>query len=193
MRRIGIFGGTFDPPHVAHLALAECAREQLRLDRVIFVPAALPPHKQARRITASVHRVGMTRAAVRGNPAFAVSTIEVRRLGPSYTVDTVRAFRRAHPRAAFYLVVGEDSLRDFSTWHAPEDILKMARLAVAVRPGVGEPRTRGGRIAWLRSPGLEVSSSAIREKLRAGRSVRYLVPDPVARYIATHRLYAGNR
>lgn len=195
MRRIGIFGGTFDPPHVAHLALAEWAREQLRLDRVVFVPAALPPHKRKRRISAAVHRVAMTRAAIRGNPAFTVSTIEVRRRGPSYTVDTVRAMRRAHPDATIYLLIGEDSLVDFHTWHAPGEILREAILAVAARPRPRRRRVaaRGARVVWLRAPELDLSSSAIRARARAGRSIRYVVPEPVFRYVAAHGLYARKR
>jgi nicotinate-nucleotide adenylyltransferase len=195
MRRIGIFGGTFDPPHVAHLVLAEWAREQLRLDRVIFVPAAIPPHKQRRRISSAAHRVGMTRAATRGNPGFAVSTVEVRRRGPSYTVDTLRAIRGMHPEASLHLIIGEDSLVDFHTWHQPEEILSLARLAVATRPGTRGTgaSARGGRVAWLRAPALDVSSSVIRARVRAGRSIRYMVPDAVARYVAAHRLYLRKR
>jgi nicotinate-nucleotide adenylyltransferase len=136
----------------------------------------------------------MTRLAVRGNRAFAVSTLEARRTGPSYTVDTLRALQRAHPRAALYLLIGEDSLREFRTWHAPDEILRLARLAVAGRPGARaarpRPRRTRGRIVWLRNPELQISSSGIRARARAGRSVRYFVPDAVARYIAARGLYA---
>jgi nicotinate-nucleotide adenylyltransferase len=191
MRRIGVFGGTFDPPHVAHLALAEWARVALRLDCVIFMPAARPPHKRHLRITSADDRVAMTRAAVRGNPVFRVSTLEVRRRGPSYTVDTVRALRRMHPGASFYLLIGEDSLREFHTWHEPDEILKLARLAVAGRPGA---RGRGGpaegrRVVMLRNPVLQLSSSEIRARVRSGKSVRYLVPDAVVRHIEKRGLY----
>ena len=197
MRRIGVFGGTFDPPHVGHLALAEWAREALDLDRVLFVPAARPPHKRGKRMSPAGDRLAMTRLAVRGNRAFAVSAIEVRRTGPSYTVDTLRALARAHPGAAFWLLMGEDSLREFHTWHAPEAILELARLAVAARPGVrasrGPARFPRGRVVWLRNPELPISSSEIRRRARAGRSVRYWVPDAVARYLAAHRIYARTR
>ncbi len=192
MRRIGLFGGTFDPPHFGHLALAEWAREQLRLDRVLFVPAGAPPHKRARRLSSVAARVAMTRLAVRGNPAFRLSQLEVRRRGPSFTVDTLRAVRAGHPGAEVFLLMGEDSLDDFRTWHEPAAIRGLARLAVARRPG-GRRRTPARGIArgliWLDNPGLELSSSAIRARARAGRSVRYLVPDAVARYLARHRLY----
>jgi len=192
MRRIGLFGGTFDPPHFGHLALAEWAREQLRLDRVLFVPAGAPPHKRARRLSSAAARVAMTRLAVRGNPAFRLSQLEVRRRGPSFTVDTLRAVRAADPGVEVFLLMGEDSLDDFRTWHEPAAIRGLARLAVARRPG-GRRRTPARGIArgliWLDNPGLELSSSAIRARARAGRSVRYLVPDAVARYLARHRLY----
>ena len=215
MPRIGLFGGTFDPPHFGHLALAEWARERLRLDRVLFVPAGSPPHKRDRRLSGTAARVAMTRLAVRGNDAFRLWTLEVRRRGPSFTVDTLRALRAAHPRARLFLLMGEDSLDDFRSWHEPAAIRGLATLAVARRPGArgGAPREAwsgsGARlprrahagawsesgvrrvpgVVWLDNPGLEVSSSAIRARVRAGRSVRYLVPDAVAAYLVRHRLY----
>ena len=194
MRRIGLFGGTFDPPHIGHLALAEWAREQLRLDRVLFVPAGTPPHKRGRRLSGPAARVAMTRLAVRGHPDFRVSTLEVRRRGPSFTVDTLRALRAAHPGARLYLLMGEDSLDDFRTWHEPGAIAALATLAVARRPGRrGAGRRAAGRrragVVWLDNPGFDLSSSAIRARARSGRSVRVLVPDAVAAYIGRHRIY----
>ena len=215
-RRIGLFGGTFDPPHVGHLALAEWARESLRLERVLLVPAGLPPHKGRARLSSVEHRVAMTRLAARDNPAFTVSTLEARRDGPSFTVDTLRALRRREPRARIFLLMGADSLEEFPDWHDPPGILALATLAVAARPGAraaegravwaraaapasrrlaaagaAAPRRpgRAARVVWLRNPGLDLSSRAIRARVRAGRTVRYLVPDAVARYIARHRLY----
>lgn len=192
--RLGILGGTFDPPHVGHLALAECAREQLGLSRVLFVPAGTPPHKRGRaRTTSAAHRLAMTRAAVRGNPAFAVSAIETKRRGPSWTVDTVRALAAAHPGAELWLLMGADSFAAFGTWREPAEIARHARLAVAVRPGSRRPAPPAGvprsRVTWIDNPALDVSSSAVRERARAGRSVRYLVPDAVARHAARHGLY----
>jgi len=200
LRRWGLFGGTFDPPHVGHLALAEWAREALRLDRVVFMPAGTPPHKRAGAVTGVAHRVAMTRLAVRGNPAFRVSTLEAHADGPSFTADTVaRLTRRAGDE--LYVIIGADSLDDFRRWRRPAAILAAARLAVAGRPGAGRPATeawaRGtGRVVWIGNPGLDVSSSLVRARVRAGRSVRYLVPDAVARYLERHRLYgsrAGRR
>lgn len=194
-RRLGIFGGTFDPPHTGHLALAECAREQLGLDRVLFVPAARPPHKRGAKRSSAAHRVAMTRAAVRGNPAFAVSTIETRRRGPSWTVDTVRALAAEHAGEELWLLMGADSYAAFGTWREPAEIARHARLAVALRPGTRAPKRPRGvardRVTFLENPELEISSSAVRERARAGRSVRYLVPDAVARHIARHGLYGS--
>ena len=198
MRRLGVFGGTFDPPHLGHLALAECAREQLRLDRVLFVPAGRPPHKRASGASSARARLAMTRLAVRGNPAFAVSTLETARPGPSYTVDTLRALRAAYPQARLYLLIGADSLRDFRTWHAAEAIRDLAVLAVARRPGVSAPpwsaawRARR-RLVWLENAGLEIASREVRARAASGRSIRYLVPDAVARWSARHRLYRTAR
>lgn len=190
-RRVGVFGGTFDPPHLGHLAIAEWARERLGLDHVTFVPAGAPPHKR-RGVTAAAHRLAMTRLATRGNRAFRVSPLEARRPGPSFTVDTLRELRRRDRAARLWLLLGEDSLDDFASWHAPEEILGLARLAVAgregARPGRGRPPC-----TWIGNPAIAISSSALRRRARAGRSLRYLVPDPVIAYVARHRLYRAAR
>jgi len=195
VERLGLFGGTFDPPHVGHLALAEWARERLRLDRVIFVPAGQPPHKRGRAISSAAARLAMTRLAIRGHPAFEVSTIEVHAGGPSFTVETLHRLAGMRPGAHLYLLIGADSLDEFRTWQGPEDILALATLAVAARPGAGRAATRAWarrrRVMWLDNPGLEVSSSVVRARARAGRSVRYLVPDAVAHYIERYHLYRG--
>ena len=188
--RIGVFGGTFDPPHFAHLALAEWARIELELDRVWFVPAGVPPHKRPDSPSAAQHRLAMARLAVRGNPAFGVSPLECRRRGPSYTVDTLRAFAAAHPRARLHLIMGADMLATFAHWREPAAIAALATLVVAVRPGTRVAPRRG--LVVLSNPGLEVSSHALRARARAGRSIRYLVPDAVARYAERHRLYAAS-
>ena len=197
MGRIGLFGGTFDPPHVGHLALAEWARQRLRLDRVLFVPAGAPPHKRPDAVSSAADRLAMTRLAVRGNPAFEVSTLETSRRGPSFTVDTVRDFARTSPRDRRFLIVGADSLDDFRNWHEPDAILVLATLAVAGRPGAGGAEARAWarrrRVVWIGNPDFEVSSSAIRDRARRGLSVRYLVPDRVAAYIGARRLYRRRR
>ncbi len=192
MRRIGLFGGTFDPPHVGHLVLAECARDRLRLDEVRFVPAGSPPHKRGARVSRAAHRVAMARLAARGNRAFSVSTLEARRAGPSFTVETLRAVAAEDPAARLFLLMGGDSLDDFPTWREPEAILRLATLVVARRPGAAARGRRGGRrVTWLDNAEIALSSSLIRSQVRAGRSIRYLVPESVASYIARHRLYRG--
>ncbi|MGH7742074.1 MAG: nicotinate-nucleotide adenylyltransferase [Candidatus Eiseniibacteriota bacterium] len=193
MRRIGLFGGTFDPPHLGHLALAECARDQLGLESVLFVPAGTPPHKRRVGRSSAQRRVAMTRLAVRGNRSFRVSLAEVRRHGPSFTVDTLRDMGQRFPGSALYLLMGADSLADFANWHDPREILRLATLVVAARPGV---RRRAGPrrgVVWLENFAVDISSSAIRARARSGRSVRYLVPEAVAHYIARHRVYGGAR
>jgi nicotinate-nucleotide adenylyltransferase len=193
MRRIGVFGGTFDPPHLGHLALAECARDQLDLERVIFVPAGSPPHKRRVERSSALRRVAMTRLAVRGNRAFRVSLLEVRRRGPSFTLDTLHDLGRRFPGCRLYLLLGADSLADFANWHRPREILRLATLVVAERPGVrGRVGPRHG-VVWLENFAVDISSSAIRARARTGRSVRYLVPEGVERYITRHRVYGGSR
>jgi len=192
MRRIGLFGGTFDPPHLGHLVLAEWARARLGLDRVVFMPAGTPPHKRGRRLTDAAHRLAMTRLAVRGNPAFSVSGLEARRVGPSFTVDTLQHFHARQPGARLYLLMGADSLADFPSWRGPGEIARLATLVVAARPGPADPAQGAvarGRVVMLDNPLVAISSSALRSRARAGRSLRYLVPDAVAAYVARHGLY----
>jgi nicotinate-nucleotide adenylyltransferase len=194
MERIGLFGGTFDPPHLGHLTLAEWARERLALERVVFIPAGRPPHKRGGRISSAAARLAMIRLAVRGNAKFRVSTVELEPEGPSFTVDTLRWFAAHAPRSRLYLLVGADSLADFWSWHEPDQILGLATLVVAGRPGVGRrARPRGRRVVWLGNPGIDVSSSLVRRRARAGRSLRYLVPDPVAGFIERQGLYRRRR
>jgi nicotinate-nucleotide adenylyltransferase len=203
MRRVGLFGGTFDPPHLGHLVVAQWALDRLKLDRVLFIPSGTPPHKLGRPVTPAADRVAMTRLAVRGNRAFEVSTLEARRRGSSYTVDTLRALRARSGETRVFLLIGEDSLEQFHTWREPESILELATLAVAPRGGRPAHSTRHARrpgqgaavpsrrFVWLDSPLILISSSEIRRRSRQGRSLRYLVPEPVAAYIARHRLYRG--
>lgn len=190
MRRVGLFGGTFDPPHLGHLMLAEWARTRLRLDRVVFMPAGTPPHKRGRRLTDAAHRLAMTRLAVRGNPAFVVSAFEARRAGSSFTVDTLRHLRARQPGADLYLLMGADSLEDFPAWYEPGEIARLATLVVAARPGPAlDPARARERVVRLDNPPVAISSSALRARARAGHSLRYLVPDAVAAYVAKHGLY----
>jgi nicotinate-nucleotide adenylyltransferase len=192
--RVGLFGGSFNPPHLAHLALAEAARDQLELDRVVWMPAAVPPHKQHRHLPAAEHRLAMTRRAVEGNAAFVVSDLEIAREGVSYTVDTIRTLQGAFPETEFHLLLGGDSLAQFETWAQPEEIVRRVPLVVYPRPGAPIADVSAyvmARVTVLDRPLLDPSSTAIRRLLRARRSVRYLVPDAVLAYAAEHGLYDG--
>ena len=198
----GVFGGTFDPIHVAHLAVAEAARDTFGLRRVLFIPAAQPPHKAGRPITAVDHRLAMVEAAVMGNPAFEVSRIEVDRDGPSYTVDTLAELCAADPGEHLALILSAESFNELPTWHEPARILGLADLIVAPRDGHDGadpeliPRqfpNSPAAIAFLDGPRIRLSASEIRQRAADGRSVRYLVPDAVAAYIGDHGLYQDQR
>jgi len=198
-RRVGVLGGTFDPPHIGHLWLATLAADELGLDRVLFVPAAQPPHKRRRRVTAAAHRLLMTRLAIATDPLFELSGIEMERPGPSYTVDTMEELQRAYgDSASMFLVMAADSLAQIDTWREPERILAMAEWAVGPRPGSAAPSTdwlrerfgaSASRIHLLDGPGLAVSATQIRERVAAGRAIRYLVPRAVEELILDQRLY----
>ena len=196
---VGILGGTFDPIHHGHLAIGEEAREALGLERVLFVPSASPPHKPGRPVTAPEHRLAMVRLAVAGNPAFVADDVEVRRGGASYTADTLEALRAAGLEDP-WLILSSEALAGFPAWRDPSRILELARLAVVPRGGHDHlgpawleerfPGT-GHRARFLSGPLLPISGSVVRRRAAAGRSVRYLVPDDVARYVADHDLYTG--
>ena len=190
---LGLFGGSFNPPHVGHLALAEACAEAAGLDRVLWTPTPDPPHKGAAGLVAAEHRLAMARLATAGNARFAVSDVEFRRPGPHYTVDTLRALRQEHPGAEFALVVGGDSLAAFASWREPEAILSLARLVVYRRPGTdlaGVAPDVLARTTVADGPALDLSATELRARIAAGRSVRYLVPDAVLAYLAEHQLYA---
>ncbi|MBM4160183.1 MAG: nicotinate-nucleotide adenylyltransferase [Ignavibacteria bacterium] len=194
LSRIGIFGGSFDPPHMGHLIIAELVRQQLALDRVVFVPAFTPPHKKGNHASTAFDRLHMTRLAVRGNPHFSVSDLEVRREGISYTVDSLRVFKRRHPHARLYLIIGSDTLGQFWQWKSPREILSLATPAVYSRPGFERARAPRGRpLARIKGPLLQISSTQIRKRIAAKKSVRYLVPDAVRQLILRRNLYSRSR
>lgn len=191
--RIGLFGGTFDPVHLGHLRAAENAREALGLDRVALLPSAVPPHRPAP-LTATEHRLAMTRLAIAGHPAFECWDLETRRPGPSYTVETVAALRAERPQDELLLIVGADTWPEMVGWREPERLFSLIEIAVAERPGAPSPRLTapfaGARgVRAVAGPSLPISSSAIRERVRRGQSVRFLVPDAVADYIGAQGLY----
>ena len=200
--RLGVLGGTFDPIHFGHLLAAEVARESLRLDQVLFVPAALPPHKQHIPLLPVAHRVAMVQLAIADNPHFALSMVDVERPGPHYTVETIRLLRQHYATNAeeTFLIIGADSLTQLPTWHEPGQLMPLCRLAVVTRPHYAVDlsaleRVLPGltqRLDWIEMPALDISSSDLQRRVREGRSIRYQTPDAVVRYIATHHLYHTN-
>lgn len=199
--RIGIFGGTFDPIHFGHLLLAESCREQLRLDEVWFVPAAIPPHKRDQHLSTPAARTEMLKLAMGGNEAFRVSEIELLREGVSYTVDTLAEVRRQRPEAELFLLVGADTLHDLPNWREPERVCTLAVPTAVCRPGSPEPSydavaklvTRE-RLAEIQShrvdmPPIGISSRDLRRRAAEGLSLRYQTPRAVEKYIETHGLY----
>jgi nicotinate-nucleotide adenylyltransferase len=198
-KRLGIFGGTFDPIHSGHLYIAEEARMQHRLDTVLFMPNRVPAHKAAEGITSAEHRLEMVCRAIAPNPGFACSRIEVDRQGVSYTVDTVRALRDAHPNAELFFLTGMDIIGEIPTWRQPEEIARMAVFLAAERPGWSLdallptlPGYLRGRVLPVQSLALDISSTDIRRRVREGRPIRYLTPDPVVEYVEREGLYTSS-
>lgn len=191
-RRIGLFGGSFNPPHIAHLLVAEFVREQFDLDRVLWIANFQSPLKRVEDVAPAHHRVAMTRLAIDGNERFRLSNIEIDRGGVSYTIDTIRTLQDAHPQVDFRLIVGSDSLADFEEWREPEEILERVRLIVFRRPGTEQTAPFAGtedRTEFADAPLLELSGTVIRNRIHAGKSIRYMVPDPVRSYVDEHDLY----
>ena len=196
--RIGLMGGTFDPIHLAHLHIAEEAREAFELDRVLFIPAAQPPHKQGKKIASAAQRIAMVKMAIAGNPHFEVSLMEMERQGPSYSWLTVQELRAKHPEWELYFITGSDSINDLPTWNHPKDLVGACHFIGTTRPEVpfqeemlleffgAELRSH---IHELQVPLMEISSTVIRQRLAAGRSIHYLVPEVVADYIEKEGLY----
>ncbi|MEW6172835.1 MAG: nicotinate-nucleotide adenylyltransferase [Bacillota bacterium] len=196
--RLGLMGGTFDPIHYGHLAAAEAVRHELELVKVVFVPAGQPPHKTGHQVSPAVHRVAMVRLAVASNPLFELSDIEVGRPGPSYTVDTVSAYRCLYPEAEIYFLTGTDAVAEIASWHRFDELLKLCRMISAVRPGCARevqdrlaqlPESIRCRIRLVEVPGVAVSSTEIRDRVRLRKPVKYLLPETVEEYIIQHGLY----
>lgn len=186
--RLGVFGGTFDPPHLGHLIVAADVHLRLPLDRVVFVPAADPPHKRGLVRTSARLRLEMVEAAVRGDDRFAVDGLELRRQGPSYTVDTLRELRRRHPDAELFFLIGADALRDLPGWHEPAEVARLATLVRMERAGDAVPETDAAPVD-VPVTRIDISATEIRQRVAAGASIRYLVPDAVREIIERERLY----
>jgi len=201
--RIGLIGGSFDPVHLGHLIIAQDALERLELDEVVFIPAAIPPHKQHLRQADPQHRLNMLRLALEGDLRFSVSDAEILRSGVSYTIDTVRMFRTDRPHAELVLIIGSDTLVDLHTWYKIDELLHLCDVASFLRPGgheVSEIRQRIGLSDAFRDRLLgnlveahliDISSSEIRMRVAEGLGIRYLVPPEVEMYIYEHGLYRG--
>ncbi len=198
-RRIGVLGGTFDPPHIGHLWLATLALDAMALDRVLFMPAAQPPHKVGEGVSRATDRLLMTRLAIAADPLFELTAIEMERDGPSYTIDSVAELARLHgPGVQLFLVMAADSLQAIDSWREPDRLLERIEWIVGPRPGAPLP-DRGmledrfgaaaARIHLLDGPSLDVSSSDIRRRVAAGHAIRYLVPRGVEELIVDRGLY----
>jgi nicotinate-nucleotide adenylyltransferase len=201
--RTGIFGGSFDPIHTAHLILAETVRVERSLDSVLFVPAGRPPHKPNQPVASAEDRLCMVELAIEGNPFFRAARLELERQGPSFTLLTVRELRKAMPEAELFLILGGDSLRDLPAWWHSEELVQEVAIISFDRPGApvedvlkalegrfGSQWVRSTSELRVRAPLLEISASGIRRRLKEGKSVRYLVPEPVWRYIIERGPYA---
>jgi nicotinate-nucleotide adenylyltransferase len=184
-KKVGVFGGTFDPVHVGHLAIALAALESADLDRVTFVPARRSPLKDRAPLAAAEDRLAMLQAATKDEPRFTVSPVELERDGPSYTVDTLEALQG---EGDLYLILGSDALADIARWRSPDRIRALATILVARRPGAPEPETSSGARAFD-APRLDLSSRELRARASRGLSLRYLVPDDVWRHIEREGLY----
>lgn len=196
--RIGIMGGTFDPIHFGHLVIAEISRAEFGLERVIWVPAGDPPHKTEDPVTPAEHRYAMTVLATATHPQFEVTRMELERSGRSYTLDTIRDFQQRLPGTELFFITGADAILEILTWYRHEELIQACHFIAATRPGYDLGRLRAvlpadylPHIHPIATPGVDISSTDVRTRVRAGKPIRYLTPEPVEAYIAKHRLYAN--
>lgn len=191
MKRIGIFGGSFDPVHTGHILIAEAAREQFRLDLVLFVPARRSPHKPRAIYAPANHRLAMVKAATRGRAGFRAADLELGRSGLSYSVDTVQRLAEADPRAKLFLLIGSDNMRSFHAWREPGKIAALAKIIVYKRAGheVTASSLKRWNASLLRGAEIFISSTAVRRRVAEGKTIRHFVPPAVERHIRRNRLY----
>ena len=193
-KKIGLFGGTFDPVHQGHLIAAESVRESFHLDQVLFIPANRQPFKTNQVIQPAEHRLEMVRLAVAGNPFFQVSDIEIRGAGISYSIDTLIKLRKSYPEAEYdlFFLLGSDNIAHFHTWRKPDKLVQLCTFIAFGRPGSQwekESSKFAGAFQFYEMPLIDISSTDIRRRLSEGGSIRYLVPDAVAEYISQNNLY----
>lgn len=196
-KRIGIMGGTFDPVHIGHLVAAEEAHAQFELDTVIFMPAGKPAFKEKQQVTPAWHRLMMTELATASNPHFEVSSLEIEREGTTYTIDTIRELKKLYPEAEFFFITGSDAVFDIIGWKDSKELATLVTFIATTRPGydIEDAKKRhqesilNFKIEWIEVPALSVSSTDLRERLKAGRPVRYLITRSVFGYILKNHLY----
>lgn len=203
MKKVGLFGGTFDPIHIGHLVVAMLAREAYALEKVYFVPAGNPPHKQNKHVTEGIHRLHMVQLAVQGYDEYGVIDWELQQPSPSYTADTLAWYRAEHPDDEPYFIMGADMLLDLPRWQNAEYVVQLAKIIAVTRPGFNQamtaryldllPKDWRQHILFVDMPGLDISSTWLRERLDRGLPVTHLVPESVIRYIKEHRLYGRER
>lgn len=186
-RQVGIFGGTFNPVHNGHLVMADQVGNQLGLDKVCFMPDATPPHVDTKGAIAAKYRVEMLAAAIAGNPLFDLELCEIERGGVSYSFDTLTYLKQQHPDTDYYFIIGADMVNYLPKWYRIDDLVKMVQFVGVKRPGY-TPQSQYP-VLWVDAPMLEITSTAIRERVQTGESIRYLVPDAVAAYIEKEGLY----
>lgn len=185
--QIGILGGTFNPPHLGHLLIAEGVVNALHLNRVLFIPDAQPPHIQGKNTIPAKDRVAMVKEAIADNPHFCLDELEVRRGGKSFTIDTIKELKRRDPLAQYYFIIGADMVNDLPNWHEIDKLVQIVTFVAVRRPGVTIHSKYP--VIWVDVPQVAISSSGIRDRVAKGESIRYLVPDGVAAYIKEHKLY----
>ncbi|WP_208421940.1 nicotinate-nucleotide adenylyltransferase [Latilactobacillus fragifolii] len=185
--QVGIMGGTFNPPHIGHLVMAEQVRSQLGLDKVLFMPDANPPHVDEKKTLPAKHRVAMVERAIANNPHFELDLMEIERGGVSYTYDTIVALKQQHPEIDYYFIIGGDMVDYLSTWHRIDDLVQLVQFVGVKRTGYKQQTPYP--VLWVDAPVIDISSTQIRNKLQQGGSVRYLIPDLVFDYIQKEGLY----
>lgn len=188
--KIGILGGTFDPIHIIHMMIAEQVRDAFQLDQIWFMPAHVPPHKEGRKVTDAVHRLHMVKLAAGGIPYFKVSSFELDRPGPSYTVDTMEALKEQFPDADFHFIIGGDMVDYLPHWHRIEDLVKLIQFIGVHRPGYKPDHIFAREyVQNMEFPQTDISSTMIRERIKRGHSIRFMVTEEVREYIEENRLY----